>query len=150
MPLLRLENLSLAYGHLPLLLHVDLQIDAGERVCLVGRNGTGKTTLFRVFTGMAIPDEGDVRRMDTLRIAHLEQEVPPDTDQTIFEVVAGGIGELGTLLTEYHNLTLRDGLAQRESLRELAELQARIEMHRRLEYQPKGRDGSDPFELAGR
>jgi len=73
MPLLRLENLSLAYGHLPLLLHVDLQIDAGERVCLVGRNGTGKTTLFRVFTGMAIPDEGDVRRMDTLRIAHLEQ-----------------------------------------------------------------------------
>ena len=129
MPLLRLENLSLAYGHLPLLLHVDLQIDAGERVCLVGRNGTGKTTLFRVFTGMAIPDEGDVRRMDTLRIAHLEQEVPPDTDQTIFEVVAGGIGELGTLLTEYHNLTQRDGLAQRESLRELAELQARIEMH---------------------
>ena len=129
MPLLRLENLSLAYGHLPLLLHVDLQIDAGERVCLVGRNGTGKTTLFRVFTGMAIPDEGDVRRMDTLRIAHLEQEVPPDTDQTIFEVVAGGIGELGTLLTEYHNLTLRDGLAQRESLRQLAELQARIEMH---------------------
>ena len=129
MPLLRLENLSLAYGHLPLLLHVDLQIDAGERVCLVGRNGTGKTTLFRVFTGIAIPDEGDVRRMDTLRIAHLEQEVPPDTDQTIFEVVAGGIGELGTLLTEYHNLTQRDGLAQRESLRELAELQARIEMH---------------------
>ena len=128
MPLLRLENLSLAYGHLPLLLHVDLQIDAGERVCLVGRNGTGKTTLFRVLTGVAIPDEGDVRRMDTLRIAHLEQEVPPDTDQTIFEVVASGIGELGTLLTEYHNLTLHDGLAQRESLRALAELQGRIEM----------------------
>jgi ATP-binding cassette subfamily F protein uup len=112
-----------------LLLHVDLQIDAGERVCLVGRNGTGKTTLFRVLTGVAIPDEGDVRRVDTLRIAHLEQEVPPDTDQTIFEVVAGGIGELGALLTEYHNLTQRDGLAQRESLRELAELQGRIEMH---------------------
>jgi ABC transport system ATP-binding/permease protein len=54
--------------------------------------------------------------------------VPPDTDQTIFEVVAGGIGELGTLLAEYHNLTLHDGLAQRESLRELAELQGRIEI----------------------
>ena len=66
--------------------------------------------------------------MDTLRVAHLEQEVPPDTDQTIFEVIAGGIGELGTLLTEYHNLTLHDGLAQRESLRALAELQGRIEM----------------------
>jgi ATP-binding cassette subfamily F protein uup len=127
MPLLRLENLSLAYGHLPLLSRVDLQIDAGERVCLVGRNGTGKTTLFRVLTGMAIPDEGEVWRIDTLRVAHLEQEVPPDTDQTIFEVVAGGIGELGALLTEYHNLTQHDGLAQRESLRKLAELQGRIE-----------------------
>src|SRR5258705_846302 len=127
MPLLRLENLSLAYGHLPLLSRVDLQIDAGERVCLVGRNGTGKTTLFRVLTGMAIPDEGEVWRIDTLRVAHLEQEVPPDTDQTIFEVVAGGIGELGALFTEYHNLTQHDGLAQRESLRKLAELQGRIE-----------------------
>ncbi len=114
MPLLRLENLSLAYGHLPLLSRVDLQIDAGERVCLVGRNGTGKTTLFRVLTGMAIPDEGEVWRIDTLRVAHLEQEVPPDTDQTIFEVVD-------------HNLTQHDGLAQRESLRKLAELQGRIE-----------------------
>ena len=46
MSLLRLENISLAYGHLPLLAHVDLQIEAGERVCLVGRNGTGKTTCF--------------------------------------------------------------------------------------------------------
>jgi ATP-binding cassette subfamily F protein uup len=65
--------------------------------------------------------------METLRVAHLEQEVPPDTDQTIFEVVAGGIGELGALLSEYHNLTRQDGLATRESLSELARLQARIE-----------------------
>lgn len=127
MPLLRLENLSLAYGHLPLLAHVDLQIDAGERVCLVGRNGTGKTTLFRVITGMAVADEGEIRRMDTLRVTHLEQEVPPDTDQTIFEVVAGGIGEAGALLTQYHHLTHDDRLAQRESLLELAQLQGRIE-----------------------
>lgn len=127
MPLIRLDNISLAFGHLPVLDQVDLQVDAGERVCLVGRNGTGKTTLLRVITGAAAPDDGEIWRMETLRVAHLEQEVPPDTDQTIFEVVAGGTGELGGLLTEYHNLTRQDGLAERESLRELAQLQARIE-----------------------
>ncbi|HEX9263959.1 MAG TPA: ATP-binding cassette domain-containing protein, partial [Candidatus Binatia bacterium] len=126
MPLLRLENISLAYGHLPLLSQVDFQIDAGERVCLVGRNGTGKTTLFRVITGAAVADDGDVWRMDTLRVAHLEQEVPPDTEQTIFEVVASGLGEIGALLTEFHSLTHRQGLEQRELMGELAKLQARI------------------------
>jgi ATP-binding cassette subfamily F protein uup len=127
MPIIRLDNVSLAYGHLPLLSHVDLQVDAGERVCLVGRNGTGKSTLFRVIAGAAAPDEGEIWRMETLRVAHLEQEVPPDTEQTIFEVVAGGLGELGALLTEFHNLTQHHGLAQRDLLRALADLQARIE-----------------------
>jgi len=56
MTLLRLDNVSLAYGHLPLLAHVDFQIEAGERVCLVGRNGTGKSTLLRAITGAVLPD----------------------------------------------------------------------------------------------
>jgi ATP-binding cassette subfamily F protein uup len=125
MPLLRLDNVSLAYGHVPLLADVDLQIDAGERVCLVGRNGAGKTTLFRVITGSAAPDAGALWRADTLRVAHLEQEVPPDTDQTIFEVVAGGMGELGTLLNEYHQVTRQAD--ESGALQQLAQLQARIE-----------------------
>ena len=127
MPLLRLENISHAYGHVPLLTDVDFQVDAGERVCLIGRNGTGKTTLFRVITGSLTPDEGEVWRVETMRVAHLEQEVPPDTEQTIFEVVAEGLGELGALLAQYHNLTHHPELANRDSLRELAQLQTRIE-----------------------
>ena len=127
MPILRLDNISLAYGHLPLLAHVDFQIDMGERVCLVGRNGTGKTTLFRVISGGAMPDEGESWRMESLRVAHLEQEVPPDTDQTIFEVVAGGLGELGGLLTEFHQATHQAGAAERSSLERLAKTQARID-----------------------
>ena len=127
MPLLRLDNISLAYGHLPLLAHVDFQVERGERVCLLGRNGAGKTTLLRVMTGMASPDEGDIWREDTLRMAHLEQEVPPDTEETIYEVVAAGLGELGALLTEYHQLTHEVGAGEATSLQRLAQLQARID-----------------------
>lgn len=125
MPLLRLDSVSLAYGHLPLLAHVDFQIDSGERVCLVGRNGAGKTTLFRVITGAALPDEGEIWRAETLRVAHLEQEVSADTDQTIFQVVAGGLGEIGALLTQYHQVAR--AAADPATLQRLADLQSRIE-----------------------
>ena len=127
MPLLRLDNISLAFGHVPLLAGVEFQIGSGERVCLVGRNGAGKTTLFRVITGTAVPDAGEIWRGETLRVAHLEQEVPPDTDQTIFQVVAAGLGELGALLAEYHQVTQRPDASERASLQRLAQLQARIE-----------------------
>ena len=127
MPLLRLDNISLAFGHVPLLASVEFQIGSGERVCLVGRNGAGKTTLFRVITGTAIPDAGEIWRAETLRVAHLEQEMPPDTDQTIFQVVAAGLGELGALLAEYHQVAHRPDAAERASLQRLAQLQSRIE-----------------------
>ncbi|HKA32319.1 MAG TPA: ATP-binding cassette domain-containing protein [Candidatus Binatia bacterium] len=122
-----MDNLSLAYGHTPLLAHADFQIEAGERVCLVGRNGTGKSTLLRVITGAAIPDEGEVWRREGLRIGHLDQEVPPDSDETVFHVVAGGLGELGLLLTEYHAAAQAAGAARPDSLKRMAELHPRIE-----------------------
>ena len=128
MPLLRLDNISLSYGYLPLLAHVQFQIDAGERVCLVGRNGTGKTTLFRVITGDAVPEAGEAWARQGLRIAHLEQDVPPDKEQTIFEVVASGLGELGRLLFEYHQATQKAAAMERPSLEEIAKLDARIEL----------------------
>ena len=127
MTLLRFDNVSKAYGHLPLLAHVDLQIEPGERVCLVGRNGTGKTTLLRLITEAALPDEGEIWRRDTLRVAHLEQEVPPDTDQTIFETVAAGMGELGTLLAEYYHATRLANVAEPATLARLAQLHGRID-----------------------
>ena len=125
MPLLRLDNVSLAYGHLPLLAHVDFQIEPGERVCLVGRNGTGKSTMLRAITGVALPDDGEIWRQDTLRIGHLEQEVPADTEQTVFEVVAAGLGELGALLAQYHHVTRQAGAGGPSSLKRLAEVAAR-------------------------
>ena len=127
MPLLRLDDVSLAYGDAPLLAHCNFQIDAGERVCLVGRNGAGKTTLLRVISGAAVPDDGEIWREETLRIAHLEQDVPPETAQTVYEVVAGGLGELGVLLTAYHQTTHEARAGDRAALGRMADLQGRIE-----------------------
>ena len=130
MIILTLSDVSLAYGNHPLLDRVDLQISAGERVCLVGRNGTGKSTLFRVISGVSHPDQGEIWRKDTLRISHLEQEVPTDTPDTVYEVVASGLGELGRLLTDYHNAVHHVGRSDAVSLDTLSELQHRIEaMH---------------------
>jgi len=127
MPLLRLDGVSLAYGHLPLLACVDFQIEPGERVCLVGRNGAGKSTLLRVLKGAVLPDEGDIWRHNALRIAHLEQEVPPDSEETIYEVVAAGLGDLGEFLTEYHQATQAAGVGECPSLQRMAELQVLID-----------------------
>lgn len=128
MLILSLNKVSLAYGHhRPLLDKVDFQITVGERVCLVGRNGTGKSTFLRVISGFADPDDGEIWRRDTLRISYLEQELPADTHATVYEVVAAGLGELGTLLSEYHHAAHHIGNTDRGGLDRLAALQQRIE-----------------------
>ncbi len=128
MSLLSLTQVSLAYGLHPLLDKVDLQIDSGERLCLVGRNGTGKSTLFRVISGVAQPDDGEVWRRDTLRISHLEQEVPANNSDTVYQTVAAGLGGLGELLGAYHRLSAQLGAGDDDAvLARLAELQQRIE-----------------------
>jgi ATP-binding cassette subfamily F protein uup len=127
MTILTLRDVSLAYGHLPLLDRVNFQIAAGERVCLVGRNGTGKSTLFRVLSGAVQADDGEIWRKDTLQISHLEQEVLVDTPATVFETVAAGLGKLGQLLTDYHNALHHVGLGDAMSLNTLSVLQQRID-----------------------
>ena len=101
-PLLTLHGVSLAYGHVPLLDGVDLAIEAGERLGLLGRNGTGKSTLLKVVAGLAEPDEGEIRRADGLRIAMLEQDLPAGGRGRVFDVVAGGLAEVGERVRAYH------------------------------------------------
>src|SRR5262245_56209355 len=90
MPLLSLDRVSIAYGHLPLLDRVSLQVEARERVALIGRNGTGKSTLLKIISGDTPPDAGAVWRQPALRIARLEQDVPLSADRSVFDVVAEG------------------------------------------------------------
>ena len=90
MPLVTLDRVSIAYGHLPLLDEVAMQIDPRERVSVIGRNGTGKSTLLQIISGEIPPDAGTVWRQPALRIARLEQDVPLSAHRSVFDVVAEG------------------------------------------------------------
>lgn len=85
-----LDRVSLAYGYLPLLDDISLQVDRRERVAVIGRNGTGKSTLLKIISGEAASDSGTVWREPGVRIARLEQDVPLSTSRTVFDVVAEG------------------------------------------------------------
>lgn len=104
MPLLSFHNVSTAYGHHPLLEQVSFGVEAGERVCLIGRNGSGKSTLLKIAAGIVTPDAGEVRREVSTRIAYLSQEPELDEGGTVFENVAGGLGELRQVIVDYHKL----------------------------------------------
>src|ERR1700759_909949 len=121
MPLLQLNKLDYSVGGPLLLEHVDLGIEPNERICVVGRNGEGKSTLLRLIAGDLRPDDGEIRIEKGTRIARLAQEVPQDTQGTIFDVVAAGIGDVGALLARYHHLL------GGHDLDELARVQSAIE-----------------------
>ena len=104
MPLLTVHNVSLAYGHHPLLDHASCQLDRGERVCVIGRNGTGKSTLLKLIAGFIQPDEGELRRDSGVRVAYLPQEPELDEVGTVYENVAGGLGELRQVILDYHHV----------------------------------------------
>jgi len=93
MPLLRLEKVSLAFGTRPLLEEANLEVRAGERLCLLGRNGEGKSSLLNLFTGLIQPDAGIVWVRPGVRIACLAQEVANDSEDRVFDIVAGGIAD---------------------------------------------------------
>src|SRR5215475_10429326 len=109
MPLVALDGVTLAFGHVPLLDDATLRIDRGERVSILGRNGAGKSTLLRILSGEQRPDTGSVSSEPRLSVARLEQDVPFSTDRTVFDVVAEGLGELSDLVAAYHSVALQVG-----------------------------------------
>ena len=95
MALLSFRDVTFGFVSPPLLDHVNLQIERGERVGLLGRNGTGKSTLMKLIVGSLPPDSGVVERQAGTRIARLVQDVPVGRTGTIFDEVAAGLGEIG-------------------------------------------------------
>ena len=105
MTLLKLTNVSLAYGNNPLLDGVSWQIARGERVCIIGRNGTGKSSMLSLVKGSQLPDDGEIWRAPGLKIGELPQELPLADGRTVFDVVAEGLAGVGQLLADYHHLS---------------------------------------------
>ncbi len=110
MPYITLDNASLAYGHHALLDHASFQLDAGERVGLIGRNGAGKSSLLKVIAGTSKLDDGTVWRAPSARIVYVPQEPELNPEHTVFEAVAEGLGSLQQILIDYHQVTHDMGL----------------------------------------
>lgn len=130
MPYITLDKASLAFGHVSLLDHADFQLDEGERVGLIGRNGGGKSSMMRVLAGQSNLDDGLVWRQPSARICYVSQEPVLDSDDSVFDAVAKGLGKLQTLLHDYHLVSHQLGEPDADFdtlLEEMQHLQTQLE-----------------------
>ncbi|HEX8787304.1 MAG TPA: ATP-binding cassette domain-containing protein [Telluria sp.] len=128
MAVISLTNAQLAFGHVALLDHADFSLEAGERVGLIGRNGTGKSSLLKIISGRAKLDDGLLVMQQGLKIAYVEQEPVFDPDSSVFAAVAGGMGEQQAMLAEYESLTGQFGQGNDEAVMDrMHELQVKLD-----------------------
>jgi ATP-binding cassette subfamily F protein uup len=104
MSLINIDNVSIAFGHVALLDNINLRIEKAERVCLIGRNGEGKSTLFKLINQDLYPDKGKIEYKTACRVALLNQNPEFNPDDTVFHAVAQGLGKIGDLVNEYHEI----------------------------------------------
>ena len=105
MALISLHEISVAFGGPRLFDGLTLHLEAGERVALLGRNGTGKTTLMKVIAGQMAVDGGKIVRQQGIEITHLPQEIPAGIIGNVFDIVASGLGKRGDLIKDYHHVS---------------------------------------------
>ena len=153
MPYLKLSAACLAYGHVPLLDHADFQLDPGERVALIGRNGTGKSSLLAAMaagTGRGRLDDGEVWVQPGIRVGYVPQEPPFDSAMTVFQAVVSGMGETSALLAEYHDVShqLAEGLGDHDALlARMDSLQHELEARGAWAYEAQAERVIDRFGL---
>ena len=107
MPLLSISHADLAFGHVALLDDANFQLDPGERVALIGRNGSGKSSLLAALAGDSRLDDGEVWRQPGLRLAYVPQEPLFNGESTVFEAVVAGMGKATQLLAQWHDVSHR-------------------------------------------
>ena len=127
MSLIRFEDLSLDFGDQKILTEATVAIEPSERVCLIGRNGSGKSTTFKLITGEIEPDRGQIIRKTGLVISQLPQGLPDPMELSVNDVVRSGLAEIEALLSRYHELSAQD-LGEGDLL-ELEELHQKIDAH---------------------
>jgi ATP-binding cassette subfamily F protein uup len=126
MPFVRLSDVSIAFGTHPVLDHADFQLDPGERIGLIGRNGEGKSTLMKTIAGQVPVDSGEVWRQPGVQVAMLEQEPRLPEQATLYEAVADALGDIGHLISEYHRWS-EQAHAGADALSALGRLQHELE-----------------------
>ena len=127
MSLLRFDEVSLEFGDLKILNEAEFSIDAGERVCLIGRNGAGKSTTLKLISGELEPDRGEIVRGQDLVISQLAQALPEAMNLLVRDVVRAGLKDIETLLAEYQQRSRLD--LDRQGMLELEALHAKIDAH---------------------
>ena len=134
MPYITLDNASLAFGHHALLDKAAFQLDAGERVGLIGRNGAGKSSLLKAIAGTIKLDEGTVWRAPSARVVYVPQEPELDQTHTVFEAVAEGLGSLQQTIIDYHQVTHDMGIPD-------ADIDALMEKMQHLQHDLDAQNG---------
>ena len=127
MSLLRFDEISLDFGELRILSQAEFSIETGERVCLIGRNGAGKSTTFKLITGELEPDHGEIVRSGNLIVSQLSQALPEAMNTGVRDVVRAGLSEIEKLLQQYEQQSKLK--LDRDGMRELEALHARIDAH---------------------
>jgi ATP-binding cassette subfamily F protein uup len=127
MSLLRFDDIGLEFGDQLILRDAELSIDPGERVCLIGRNGAGKSTTLKLIMGSIEPDRGEITPKPDLIVSQLEQTLPEAMDLPVTDVIRSGLTQIETLLEEYANKSQLE--LDKYGLRELEALHAKIDAH---------------------
>ncbi len=162
MALLGMQDINIAFGGPSVLTNANFSIERGERVCLLGRNGAGKSTVMKLLDGTMKPDTGIITRQTGVTVTRLEQEVPDDVTGSTFDVVAAGLGEMGSLIARYHAASHRvseagsDDVERDSALREMDRLHHALDAADAWQIQTRvdtvlehlGLDADAPFDKA--
>ena len=149
MSLLNLDKISISFGADKLLDRAELSIEAGERICLLGRNGTGKSTLLKLIDGQIESDDGLIRKQKHLRISMLGQDLPESSEQSVYNYVAKGAGECYQLLVDYHQCST--SITESSTEKELFALQAiqdELDTHDAWQYEQRIATAINRLQLA--
>ena len=114
MPLITLDNISLRFAEKVILDEINATIHKGDKIGLIGRNGEGKSTFLKLLAGLISADDGDLKIQNRTTISYLEQQPPEDNSDTLFNIVALGLGDTGKILASYHD-ALKEGNESKSS-----------------------------------
>ncbi len=150
MILVNFKDIELSFGGYPLFNGINYQINSGEKVALIGRNGSGKTTLLKLLNRELEPDSGEIFFSQGIKIAYLSQIVPKGSNESLFEFVLGGAGNIGRLITNYNDINFKLSKKQSNSLlNELDKISHLIDINKGWEIEKTVKEILDKFELDG-